>query len=74
MNDLEFWRKFFERVQASDFLTNRSGRTKVKVTLSWLLEPSHFNKINEGKYDNFEDKALLEQLEQIFERRGEPEW
>jgi len=72
--DIEFWKRFFERVQASDFLTNRTGRTKVKITLSWLLEPSHFNKINEGKYDNFEDKALFEELDRIFEKRSDVEW
>ena len=72
--DMELWKRFFERVQASDFLTNRTGRTKVKITLSWLLEPSHFNKINEGKYDNFEDKALFEELDRIFEKRSDVEW
>lgn len=49
--NLEFWRKFFEYVGKSDFLTGRTGGDrKWSADLGWLLERRNFIKVMEGKY------------------------
>lgn len=52
--DLEWWRKFFRYVARSDFLTGRiepaPGRPTFQADLEWILRPSNFTKIIEGKY------------------------
>lgn len=48
----EAWFKFlFMRVQASDFLTARSGGW-TGASIDWVLAPSNLIKITEGNYDN----------------------
>jgi uncharacterized protein YdaU (DUF1376 family) len=48
---VEYWRKLFANVAASDFLTGR--RTEWRCPgLEWLLEPKNFTKVIEGSYDN----------------------
>lgn len=44
------WRKYCERIQASDFLSGRSG--KFTATFDWVLEPKNIIKILEGNYEN----------------------
>jgi hypothetical protein len=52
----EWWRKFFNHVAASDFLTGRahprSGHAPFLSDLEWLIQQKNFVKVIEGKYDN----------------------
>jgi hypothetical protein len=47
---LEFWARYFEYVAASDFLIGNAG--SFSADLEWLVKPSNFIKVVEGKYDN----------------------
>lgn len=50
---LEFWRSFFEFVATSKFLTGRAsgkGDKPFVADLEWIVRPSNFIKIWEGKY------------------------
>jgi hypothetical protein len=47
---LEFWASYFEYVAASDFLIGNAG--SFSADLEWLVKPSNFIKVVEGKYDN----------------------
>lgn len=51
---LRFWRGFFEYVGQSDFLTGKSlgkdGKPPFVADLEWLIKPSNFAKVIEGKY------------------------
>jgi len=48
---LDDWRKFFQRIHASEFLNGR-GKTDFTAKFDWCLYPSNFLKIKEGNYDN----------------------
>ena len=52
----EWWDRFFRRVEDSDFLTGRTGgsgdRAPFLADLEWLLRPTNFVKVLEGRYDN----------------------
>jgi len=52
---LEWWSGYFNRVKESDFLMGRKepapGRTLFMADLGWLIKPSNFNKVVEGKYN-----------------------
>ena len=51
--NLAFWRTFFEYVAASKFLTGRAsgkGDKPFLADLEWIVRPSNFVKIYEGKY------------------------
>lgn len=54
MPELKNWGNFFDYVKQSDFLTgktNGSGdRPPFRADLEWLIKPSNFVKIAEGKY------------------------
>jgi uncharacterized protein YdaU (DUF1376 family) len=45
-----YWRDFFGKVAASDFLTGKSS--DFTVSLEWLVRPQNFLKVIEGNYDN----------------------
>ena len=51
---VDYWRKLFESVAASDFLcghaTPRDGRQPFRADLEWLLRPENFAKVIEGRY------------------------
>ncbi len=53
--NLEFWKGFFEHVKQSDFLigniTNRGDRQPFIADLEWLIRPTNFTKVIEGKYN-----------------------
>lgn len=53
---LEWWRKYFAYVAESDFLTGRAeprkGSPPFVATLEWLLRPTNFANVREGKYHN----------------------
>lgn len=57
--DLANWRRFFEYVRTCPFLLGQKGGTNGRppfvADLEWLVNPSNFVKIIEGKYDA--DKA-----------------
>lgn len=51
--NLDFWKRFFEYVAKSDFLTGRistPGRPPFVASLEWLLKPEKFTKVREGQY------------------------
>ncbi|MBX3708214.1 MAG: hypothetical protein KIT56_00895 [Gammaproteobacteria bacterium] len=52
--NLEFWRGFFEYAKQSDFLIGNSERRGDKppfiADLEWLVRPTNFAKVIEGKY------------------------
>jgi hypothetical protein len=54
--DMSFWEEYFKRVEASDFLCGRSepsgGRPPFMADFEWLIRPSNFVKVIEGRYDN----------------------
>lgn len=57
--DLAWWRRFFEYVAKSDFLTGRKashGKEPFFADLEWITKSSNFVKIREGKYENREKK------------------
>jgi hypothetical protein len=47
---LAWFAKFFDAVQASDFLTGRRG--DFVCTLQWLVNAANFGKVVQGNYDN----------------------
>ena len=49
--DVEEFRTVFRRVQASDFLTGRSGGA-FRGAFDWILQSGNWVKIGEGNYDN----------------------
>ena len=53
---LDWWKRFFEYVGKSDFLTGKvngsAGRPRFLADLEWIVTESNFAKIIEGKYDN----------------------
>lgn len=53
---LEWFGKFFENVQASDFLSGRNGAWR-KCDLAWLMNKENFRKVIEENYVN---KELVE--------------
>ncbi|WP_296411888.1 helix-turn-helix domain-containing protein [Zoogloea sp.] len=52
---LDWWVKFFDYIAKSDFLTGKTstpGRRPFEIDLEWIVTPSNFVKILEGKYEN----------------------
>jgi hypothetical protein len=51
---LRWWRKYFDHVRQSKFLTGqadgRAGRRPFVADLEWLLKPQNFAKVIEGRY------------------------
>lgn len=52
--DIAWWRTFFQRVQASDFLCGRTAGSKgpFLASLTWLVNRTNFEKVLNGAYDN----------------------
>ncbi|GGC65562.1 hypothetical protein [Undibacterium terreum] len=56
--NLDYWRKFFEYVAGSAFLTGRAqlaggtGKRSFMADLAWMTKAINFAKIREGQYDN----------------------
>jgi hypothetical protein len=49
----EYWKRLFEYISESDFLTGKvatPGRKAFAVALEWLLKPENFAKVREGRY------------------------
>lgn len=49
-DSVDYWRKLFESVAASDFLMGRSGQWR--ASFEWLMAESNFTKVIEGNYRN----------------------
>lgn len=47
---IDFWRKFFNYANQSPFL--RGDETNFRADLEWLIRPTNFVKVIEGKYHN----------------------
>jgi len=51
---IEYWRRFFDYVGKSRFLTGgaegRNGRPPFVATLEWLVRPTNFAKVIEGNF------------------------
>ena len=51
---LDWFKRFFDFVRESDFLTGRAdgrnGKPPFVADLEWLMKPSNFAKVVEGKY------------------------
>lgn len=54
--NLQWWRKYFEYVAQSDFLTGKTdvsqGRQVFTANLEWLVKPANMAKVIEGNYEN----------------------
>ena len=48
-NEIKYWREFFEKVAASEFLCGAAGG--FAADLEWLIRPENFLKTIEGRYD-----------------------
>jgi hypothetical protein len=48
--DLDFFKGYFERAEASDFLKGKNDRNW-KATFDWLMNAANMDKVREGKYD-----------------------
>jgi uncharacterized protein YdaU (DUF1376 family) len=52
LGGLQWFREFFESVQRSDFLTGRAKSDRIwTADLEWLMLPSNFVKVAEGRYN-----------------------
>ncbi len=51
---LDWWREYFDRVQACDFLCGRKAGTKGAffASLSWLVNRTNLGKVLNGQFDN----------------------
>lgn len=49
--DLEWWATYFDRIEASAFLTGKNDRGW-KARFDWVIDPTNMNKILEGCYDD----------------------
>lgn len=50
---LDWWVQFFRYIAKSDFLCGRSGGDRpFQADLAWIVRPTNFAKIIEGKYEN----------------------
>ena len=62
---LDWWEKYFLRVRASDFLTgkveSRKGGAPFLADLEWIIRPTNFAKVVEGKYDNRRGRDIYQQ-------------
>lgn len=53
--NLDWWKRFFEYIAKSNFLTgnvDQNGRKPFLADLEWIVKPSNFVKIIEGKYES----------------------
>lgn len=61
-NEPSKFREIFERVEASDFLTGRNGKW-FSCNFDWIVgSPTHWQRIDEGVYDNHEQQGAVDKL------------
>lgn len=83
---LDWWRGYFERVAASDFLCGRTDNSDFTADLEWLVRPKNMPKVLEGKYDNssrangarkpkgyVDNSAVAEEAKRLFRERNAKE-
>ena len=59
------WRRFFEIVEESDFLSGRSNDWN--ATFDWLVKPANAVKVAEGNYTNKKSSSdLISSIESTF--------
>jgi len=56
-SDWDWWKDYFLKIEASDFLTGRiksrnPDQRSFKADIDWIINPTNLAKIVEGKYDN----------------------
>jgi hypothetical protein len=51
-DNVDYWRRFFAKVAASDFLCGRTKDPFRCPGLKWFIKPANFAKVIEGNYDN----------------------
>ncbi|MFZ3046618.1 MAG: hypothetical protein WA151_11955 [Desulfatirhabdiaceae bacterium] len=59
--NLEWWKNYFSRVMASDFLTG-NVKNFFLANLTWLVGPKNMDKVINGAYDNRRSAAVPERL------------
>ena len=83
---MDNWRVYLEKIASSDFLTgNISIQEKEQlnnpdwaVNLSWIVRPSNFEKIEQGKYgvggiaQQEHERQIQQEIEQTFNNEKEP--
>lgn len=67
---LDWWRDYFLKVKASDFLMGRcpprkDGSPPWMADLEWLIRPSNMPKVLEGKYDNRRAKNIYDEAKEL---------
>ena len=61
-NEPSKFREIFEKVEASDFLTGRDGKW-FSCNFDWIVgSPAHWQRIDEGVYDNHEQQGAVDKL------------
>jgi hypothetical protein len=54
LGELPGWKRFFEYILESDFLTGQTptikGRPPFRASLDWVVRPENYAKIYEGRY------------------------
>ena len=62
--NLSWWRGYFERVKASQFLSGRvtptNGRRVFIASLEWLVRPSNMAKVLNGQYDDYSARNVFQ--------------
>ena len=67
---LETFKRAFEKLEESDFLSGRSKSWKAQ--LDWIFKPEHFADILGDKYRNF--KALNKQMSKVEKEESDDRW
>lgn len=71
--DINLIEDFFHRVENSDFLAGR--KTEWRADFDWIMKPTNFVKINEGRYDNRGSiNAFADAIKNIEKKEGEKSW
>ena len=61
--DTEWWRRLFDKVRMSDFLTGQTNGSKgtFRATLDWVTGPKNLDKILAGNYDTLPNGTATNQ-------------
>ncbi|NCC96885.1 MAG: hypothetical protein EOM02_08600 [Synergistales bacterium] len=74
--DLAWWRRYFESIAESDFLSGRAGTSKGPffASLDWVMKPTNMVKILEGNYANRANRSRQKRDISRGVYRTEPEF
>lgn len=70
--NLEFWQKFFDYANTSEFLRGDTG--KFAADLEWLVRPTNFAKVVEGKYENQAENYRPLVKQQFIDKHTDRDW